>query len=104
MALSKPRKKKFIRIVIIIVYLVDALVENDQLDSVQERVLRLVGLAEFNMNAFDDNEGNWTAEQSALASVVDAIDAAFSPEAVSQPTADDYERWEGDLEDAIAAL
>lgn len=102
--LAKPKKKKLIILIIIISGFVDTLIDQDELNSAEERVLRLVGQSEFLMNEFDDNEANWTPAQDALWAVVDAIHDAHSPEALSQPTEGDYLEFERDLEDAITNL
>lgn len=101
--LIKPKKKKLIRIIIIILSLVETLVDNDDLNSPQERVARLIGQAEGLMNGWDI-EANWTSPQSDLWNLIDAIHTATDPEAIETPDTSDYESWENSLTEKLGAL
>lgn len=104
MALSKPRKKRIIYIIVIISDLVQTLIDNDELNTPQEQVLRLVGRSEWMMNEWDTNESNWSAAENDLASLIDDIYAAHAPEVLNQPVTSDYENWIDDLTEKIGQV
>jgi hypothetical protein len=104
MALAVPKKKKIIRIVIVIASLVSSLLDGNVSDSAEEQCLRLCGHAETLMDSWDENEGSWTFAQVTLWNLIEQIHNAHSPEALEVPDQSDYQQWQGQLTDAIAAV
>lgn len=101
MSLAIPKKKKLIRIIIVIASAVESLLNNNFNDSAEEELLICMGDAEIAIRSFPENETNWSAEQNAVWSVIEAIHSGLAPEAVSEP---DYEGWLADLVEALARL
>lgn len=81
MALSIPRKRKLIRIIIIVSSLVAADLENDITGTVQETIISQLGHADELLFSVE----NWETEHEDAWQAVEDIYNAISPEATSDP-------------------
>jgi len=98
--MARPKKIKIAIVIIIVMSLAKANLENDITDSIEETCSTLL---RDGMCIFDgDEEGeNWNGSQEAVYDAMEAIADAYAPEALGEP---DLEALTANLENALANL